>query len=64
MFYAITFQLCFTICHYEGSGKSGGTVIEWTHQLLAYAVDVNLLGDNVDTQKLLISSRHNADGRS
>jgi hypothetical protein len=29
----------------------GGTEIEWTHQLLAYADDVNLLGDNIDTIK-------------
>jgi hypothetical protein len=27
------------------------TEIEWTHQLLAYADDVNLLGDNIDTIK-------------
>jgi hypothetical protein len=28
-----------------------GLKLCWTHQLLAYADDVNLLGDNVDTIK-------------
>jgi hypothetical protein len=26
-----------------------GMKLNWTHQLLAYADDVNLLGDNIDT---------------
>jgi hypothetical protein len=26
-----------------------GLKLNWTHQLLAYADDVNLLGDNMDT---------------
>jgi hypothetical protein len=26
-----------------------GLKLNWTHQLLAYADDVNLLGDNIDT---------------
>jgi hypothetical protein len=30
-------------------GKSGGTEIEWDTSVLAYADDVNLLGDNIDT---------------
>jgi hypothetical protein len=35
--------------HYEGAGKSGGTEIEWEHQLLVCVDNVNLLGDNRDT---------------
>jgi hypothetical protein len=31
------------------AGKPGGTDIEWEYQLLAYADDVILLGDNRDT---------------
>jgi hypothetical protein len=28
-----------------------GLKLNWTHQLLAYVVDVNLLGDNIDAIK-------------
>jgi hypothetical protein len=28
-----------------------GLKLNWTHQLLAYAIDVNLLGDNIDAIK-------------
>jgi hypothetical protein len=45
-FITTAFQLWFRICHYSGPGKPGGT-----HQLLAYADDVNLLEDNIDTIK-------------
>jgi hypothetical protein len=31
-----------------GQGKSGETETDWALQLLAYADDVNLLGDNTD----------------
>jgi hypothetical protein len=30
-------------------GNQVGLKLNWTHQLLAYTDDVNLLGDNVDT---------------
>jgi hypothetical protein len=37
-------------------GKPGGTEIEWSYHFLAYADDVNILGDNIEaikkTQKL------------
>jgi hypothetical protein len=33
------------------SRKSGWDKLNETHQLLAYADDVNLLGDNIDTVK-------------
>jgi hypothetical protein len=32
---------------YEGPENSNGTEIKWTHQLLTYAYDVNLLGNNI-----------------
>jgi hypothetical protein len=35
----------------EGPGKPVGTEIEWDTSVLAYAYDVNLLGDNIDTIK-------------
>jgi hypothetical protein len=44
--------------------KMKGTGIEWNHQLLFFAGDVNLLGKNVDTKKnieaLLEASREAA----
>ena len=43
------FQLCFGVCHQEGSGEPGWLEIKWTHQLLAYADDVNILGGSVHT---------------
>jgi hypothetical protein len=45
---SFTFQLCIRIFHYEGPGK---LKLNGTHQLLAYADDVNLLRDNIDTIK-------------
>jgi hypothetical protein len=42
-FITIAFQLCFEICHQESLKLNG------THQFLAYADDVNILGENIDT---------------
>jgi hypothetical protein len=39
----------FGIYHQEGPRQPGGTDTEWTHQLLAYADDVNIVGENIDT---------------
>jgi hypothetical protein len=47
-FIAISLKLCFRICHYEGPRKPGGTEIKWD---TSAAVDMNLLGDNIDTIK-------------
>jgi hypothetical protein len=47
--------------HYEGPRKPCGTKLNWTHQLLVYADDVNLLRDNVDTIK---KNRENLIGAS
>jgi len=45
------FQLCFTVRHWEGSGKPGLLEFNGTHQLLVYADDVNILGGSVHTIK-------------
>jgi hypothetical protein len=42
----LAFQLCYEICHKEGPREPGRTETEW---LLAYADDVNILGQNVGT---------------
>jgi hypothetical protein len=46
---AITFQLCFTVRPYEGSGNPVGLKLNCTHQLLVYADYVNILGGSVHT---------------
>jgi hypothetical protein len=40
-----------TQSYYEGSGKPGGTEINWDTSVAVYASDVNILGDNVETIK-------------
>ena len=37
--------------HYEGSGKPGWLETKFTHQLLAFANDVNILGGSIHTLK-------------
>jgi len=41
------FQLCFRIRRQEGPRKSGRVGIEWKHQVLVYADDVNTLDENL-----------------
>jgi hypothetical protein len=43
------FQL--RVCHWEAQENQLGLKLNVTHQLLVYADDVNLLGDNIDTIK-------------
>jgi hypothetical protein len=45
----LLFQLRIKTCHYGGPGKQVGLKLNGTYQLLVYADDVNLLGDNIDT---------------
>jgi hypothetical protein len=45
------FQLCFRICLKKVQRNQVGLKLNRTHQLLSYADDVNLLGDNIDTIK-------------
>jgi hypothetical protein len=39
------------MCHLEGPGKPDGTELNGTHQLLANADYVTILGDNIDAIK-------------
>jgi hypothetical protein len=41
--------LWFGICHQEGSREPGGTDNEWDTSVFAYAHDVNIVGENIDT---------------
>jgi hypothetical protein len=47
-FITIALQLCFGICHQEGPREQEGLKLTGTHQLLAYADDINILGENID----------------
>jgi hypothetical protein len=51
-FIATVFQLLFRICRYETPGKTQvGLKLNGTHQLLIYADNINLVGDNIDSIK-------------
>jgi hypothetical protein len=45
------FQLCLEYAIREVQENHVGLKLNWTHQLLVYVDDVNLLGDNTDTTK-------------
>jgi hypothetical protein len=46
---AINFQLCFRICNYRVQVKQVGLKLNGTHQFLAYADDVNIIGGSAHT---------------
>jgi hypothetical protein len=50
-FITITIHLCFGIRHSEGSREPGRAEIKWDTPVLAYADDVNIVGENIDTIK-------------
>jgi hypothetical protein len=43
------FQLCFGIAIRRVQENQEGLLVNGTHQLLAYADDVNIVGENIDT---------------
>ena len=43
VFFTIGFQLCFRICHKEGSGKPGWLEVKWYTSASSLADDVNIL---------------------
>ena len=49
--FPIAFQLYFTVCCKERSGKLGGLKLIGTHQLLVYADYVNILDGSIQTIK-------------
>jgi hypothetical protein len=51
MLYCHCFQLCFRICHQEGSVNQDGFNLNGTHKLLVYADEVDILGRSVQTIK-------------
>jgi hypothetical protein len=48
-FITIVFQLCFAICHQEVQENQEGLILNGKHQLLGYANDFNIVGENLDT---------------
>jgi hypothetical protein len=45
------YQLHHALWHQEVSRKEGGIGSEWTHWLLVYAGDANLVGENISIMK-------------
>jgi hypothetical protein len=50
-FIVTAFQLCFTTCPIKVQKNQAGLKLNGTHQLLVYADDINLLGDNTNIIK-------------
>ena len=48
---ATAFQLCFRVRHRRVQVNQDGLKLNGTHQLLAYADDVNILGGSIHTPK-------------
>jgi hypothetical protein len=52
MFYHHCFStLLYRICHYKGARNQVGLKLKGTQQLLAFADNVNLLGDDIHPKK-------------
>jgi hypothetical protein len=56
------FQYCFGICHQEGPKNQEGMKLNGTHRLVAYANNVNIVGEHLymiqkNTEALLDASK-------
>jgi hypothetical protein len=55
-FIAIDFQLCFRVWNQGDQENQVGLKLNGTHQLLLYADDVNLLGNNINNVTCLLKA--------